>query len=255
MNSKELKRKMAELPTLDMAPNHPWSRHRYELRQHCQRGNIGSFLTWSTMIATMVVLDAPYVKGEFHDTPHWLIPEEVDFGGIQRLPWAQWTSGNAVHQAYHLWQWLRHSGKSIGELDRVFEFGGGYGAMCRMFREQGFEGEYLIYDFPECLLLQEYYLSNTTHGDIKFLAELPAVEADLFIGLYSMSEADMKTRNAALAAVPAKSYLFAYQKTFKDYDNLGWFGGLPNRCPELKWELWASTHLGRNHHYAVGISC
>jgi hypothetical protein len=253
MNADELKKRMAALPPLEKAPNHTWARNRYEIRKHTERDDLGLFLRWSTMIATMVVLDAPYIEGEFRDTPRWLIPKENGFGGIETLPWADWTSGNAVHQAYHLWQWMQRSKLMPGELGRVFEFGGGYGAMCRIFREQGFDGEYMIYDVPEFSLLQEYYLSNVApHGQTGFSQELPETGVDLFIGLYSMSEVDTELREKAMQ-IPAKSYLFAYQSEYGGCNNLAWFGELPLCHPELIWHIWSPPHLGLNHRYAVGV--
>jgi hypothetical protein len=77
----------------------------------------------------------------------------------------------------------------------------------------GFNGIYTIIDFPEFLLLQEYYLSAHNIDTVEYIetgsVDYQLGEPDLFIALFSLSETDRNIRHGAIP--PAKSYLFAYQ--------------------------------------------
>ena len=42
----------------------------------------------------------------------------------------------------------------------IVEFGGGYGSMCRLLHKLGFSGQYFIYDLPEFVALQRYFLKS-----------------------------------------------------------------------------------------------
>jgi hypothetical protein len=61
-----------------------------------------------------------------HPIPFWLYPR---------------TSGHLIHHAYHVTQFERSTGVNIDKIDLVFEFGGGYGSMCRLFHNLGYKGK------------------------------------------------------------------------------------------------------------------
>ena len=42
----------------------------------------------------------------------------------------------------------------VGKLERIFEFGPGYGGLCQVIKEAGFDGNYYLYDFPEMEKIQ-----------------------------------------------------------------------------------------------------
>ena len=46
-------------------------------------------------------------------------------------------------------------------FDFIFEFGGGYGAMCEILHRAGFSGEYYIYDVPSMNKIQEHFLESS----------------------------------------------------------------------------------------------
>ena len=50
--------------------------------------------------------------------------------------------------------------KNILDHDLLIEFGGGYGSMCRLIKNMGYEVFYIIYDLKHLNLIQEYFLSN-----------------------------------------------------------------------------------------------
>jgi len=264
MTVDELKEIYASFPPEpDEVPRpHTWPRHRYSFRNHVRNDSIEDFLNWSTVHAIMFVGDVHWVHDEVDALmqspltwPRWRHAiRETMFGHPRRLPWMAETSGNMIHQAYHLFQWEQITGKNVAKLDCIVEFGGGYGAMARIIRRLGFKGEYIIYDLPELAALQSYYLSNvgitttihTTDGNA--FPEPP--EADLMISCYALGEVPTELRIAFLAR-PFKSYLIASQDAW-DHKNLYvYFNDFMNEHPELKWKAWPNPML-KGHYYWVG---
>src|SRR5205085_1427466 len=70
------------------------------------------------------------------------------------------TSGIQVHHTYHIAQFEEATGAAIGDMRLIFEFGGGYGSMCRQAHLLGFRGKYVIFDLPEFSALQRYFLRS-----------------------------------------------------------------------------------------------
>lgn len=166
MDANELKAAFQSLPSLPDSDSF-WNRKRAELRVRIANDDPAQFLTWPTIVSTMFVADAPYIRDEWNalytsgDWGRWKQAIAEDYAGNPvRLPEAPWTSGNMIHQAYHLLRWEQHTGKRVDSLKSIVEIGGGYGAMAKVARRAGLEGKYLIVDTPEFGLLQEYYLSQ-----------------------------------------------------------------------------------------------
>ena len=131
-----------------------------------------------------------------------------------------------IEQAAHLIQWENKSGKTIDDLDIVFEFGGGYGTMALLFYRLGFGGKYIMYDLPEMCLFQEWFLSqngiNVIHHSS--LEEMPALlKADMFIAIGSISETPMDFREKFFLRVPADNFIFRYSRIWGKYDNGAYF--------------------------------
>jgi len=239
VNVTELKNAFYKLPPLE--PKSIWDKHRVSLREHVKSNNAQRFLRWSTIVATMFVGEAPYIEFELDallkdKSVVWgAALHESTVGDPPRLSYCEWTSGNKVHQCYHLQQWANRTKIAPSSLDSVFEFGGGYGAMCHVIHRMGFKGVYSLTDFPEFLLLQEYYLSQ--HGiEAEYVYGTPqSGNTDLFVALFSFSEAPVEVREAYLSAVEADSYLFAYQPTWDGVDNIKWFKSVQDRLPKYNW--------------------
>lgn len=178
----------------------------------------------------MVVGEAPYIETELtylQASPSW--PKwreaicEVPHSPATRLSYYPRSSGNLIHQAYHLARWEERTGLDVATLRRIVEFGGGYGAMAQVCRQAGFRGEYYIYDFPELLLFQKFYLSMiglNAHRRtvIKTVSGFPAWEktiwwyrkhrADLLVALWSLSETDRGTQGAIMDSAAPDYILF-----------------------------------------------
>lgn len=214
MTADELREAFSRLPPIEDTGDF-WEMRRATIRQHVALKDPRTFLQWSDIEATMFVGDAPYVHEElktlrkWHGWPHAVVEDSFP---VKRLPgklW--WTSGNLIHQAYHLLTWEAGAGRLIEKQSRIVEIGGGYGALAKVTRRLGFTGAYVIYDLPEMTLLQRYYLTECGITDVDCRSVLPAApeEYDLFIGLWSLSEMAERLQDTYLNHLRTKHYLLA----------------------------------------------
>jgi hypothetical protein len=212
------------------------------------------FLNWPTL-CTMFVSSEPYVTSELEHLrthPEWESrwrPAIQDSPIGHPTPFASYplSSGNLIHHAYHLCRFEQATGRRIGDLQLVVEFGGGYGSLARLFHALGFGGRYIIYDLPEFTSLQRFFLKSlelpvrpvaelrhgrpgiATISDMAELRETVAALAgearrSLFIATWSLSEAPLALRTEALSmARSVDSYLLAYQEQFGEIDNAAFF--------------------------------
>ena len=261
MNANELKDAFRSLPAMPkMSPAHTWEFWRYDLRQNVMNNDPEKFLTWPGLVGTMFVGNAPYIDYEAECLGDALVEviAEPGFGSpaLYDVPFV-WSadfksSGNLIHQAYHIQQWEEHrTSKEIQDCDIIVEIGGGYGAMALLVHRLGFKGRYIIYDLPEFSLLQQYYLSNVGVTGVEFITQFPnEIDCDLLIGLFSLGEMPLETRSMILAQCHAKSFLMAYSARWGGYDNIGWGNELMKRKGYL-WNQWNIGHLP-NCWYLVG---
>lgn len=236
----------------------------------------------------------------------WPVVQETMFAGTGRTAWTEWnalrkhpdwsgrwsqaivetplgrplpflpyprSSGNLIHHAYHLMQFEECAGTHLHEFDAVFEFGGGYGAMCRLWHNLGFEGRYTIFDLPAFSALQEYYLSGVglgangaedADGRIRCLSqweELHRVVGHcaggrglraMFLATWSFSEAPLHIRDAIIPLLSeCEAFLIAYQARFGEVDNVKYFTTFRDRFPYMEWKNWEIRHMPGNY-YLMG---
>lgn len=273
MTIDELRQAIQELDTLpESAPRFTWLARRIELRKKILKDNPEKFLKWPLISETMFVGNAPYIQEELDYILSGLlfldkyyvnwdeVIAEPEFGNPEllsdnRLRYGR-TSGNFIHQVYHIKTWQNRTNKYVKDLDSIIEFGGGYGTMALICRRLGFKGKYTIIDFPEFNLLQEFYLTNVGIDDIDF--EITPTEyynpidakCDLFIGLWSISEVAINWR-WELNSIKANSYLFAYAPKWDKMDNQCWFDDFQANRPDYQWHNWKIEHLP-NSWYLIG---
>lgn len=260
MTPDELKTAFAALPPMDpVKPAHNWTFWAWDLRQNVLNNDITEFLTWPGVVGTMFVGNAPYIRFEgtkLNYTYRQVIKEprvgnpSIYLYGGKGIE----SSGNLIHQAYHLVQWQhtvkRHYG-DLDDLDTIVEVGGGYGAMALICHRLGFRGRYIILDLPEFSLLQRYYLSNVGVGNVEFRTQIDElIDCDLLIGLYSLNEMPLHIRETIIDLCPAQSYLIAYGANWGGWDNVAWAGELMKR-KGYNWHNWNIEHLP-NCWYLVG---
>lgn len=264
MNTDQFRQQMAALPEPKTTLKPPfWEAWRLDLWQRAQNQDPTRFWEWPCIYHTMMQNHIPFqidyefsqLIERFHNAlviPHFG-PDDPFGKVIVRHPFSM----NLIHQAYHLTQWERATGKRIEQLDTIVEFGGGYGAMALLCKRMGFEGKYVIYDLPEFSLLQEYYLSQFGMLDkMEWNPKKKPKDVDLFMALYSLSEVEPAQRMRYLPSV-VDSYLFLYSGQWEKWNNVEWFQNeLPSKWRQNDKVQWQHTEIGhlpdRANWYSIG---
>jgi hypothetical protein len=261
-----------------------WVQHQRDIAKLLMAHDPRYFLRWSPIAGTMFVDDADFLgfelsalraASDWGDT--WAKALVESRAGCppssRRLPS---SSGNLIHHAFHLLQLTAEYGIRIGDLKTIFEFGGGYGSMCRLCWNLGFRGRYVIFDLPLFSALQRYYLRSLgipvsavdpvmgTDANVfcfsqmdrleAFLAAAPLAPATAFIATWSLSEAPPEARESFLPCVSsANYYVIAYQDRFGDIDNSAYFARWRAKQVGVAFVDRTIEHIPGNH-YLLGHS-
>jgi hypothetical protein len=191
-----------------------WGNCQAALINHLLTEKSDQFLTWPEVLNTMFVGEGEVTRIEYaalqaNEWDRWLdLIHDNGFGGAPKLSYDARTSGNLVHQAYHLYRWQNATGRSVSDLQTIVEIGAGYGAMPMLARRAGFTGRYVIIDLPAFALLQRYYLAQA-NVEAEWGAPGDKIEADLVIGLWSLSEMTPTDQINALSGIDAGGWLVA----------------------------------------------
>lgn len=232
MNSEQLQARILSLPT--PSPNGFWSSKRLTLREHIESGeDLYAFINWPEIVNTMFVGNGPYTAREMDAlvaSPEWLrYQPALREDALGKPPTRDvWTSGNLIHQCYHLMQWEAETELHVEDLETIVEIGAGYGALCKIIRRLGFQGEYLIFDLPEFALLQEWYLSELGIT-ATWASDMPAhmLTPDLMIALWSLSEVKAVEQMRYMNAISPSHYLLStLDALWEGEDNKALFKGL-----------------------------
>lgn len=283
----DLKNTFKKLSNEDAAgysyPERIWKQNINDLRELVLTDNPREFLRWDVISGTMFVGNEDYVVTELNHLrgkPDWKerwekAIEEVETGFPIRFKKYLRSSGNLIHHAYHVSQFEEKTGVSSNQIDFICEFGGGYGCMCKLFHNLGFNGKYVIYDFPHFSALQEYFLKTvgiTVHAFDNFQSQKTGVTCvsdidalkdilstsegysnSLFIAMWSISETPLHIKNSILPLVSHfDSILISYQDKFVGMDNLEYFETYKSNYEhEIQWDQWEIKHLPGNT-YLIG---
>lgn len=254
-----------------------WRGFSMRLRNYVRFFDPRRFLRWHVIRQTMFMAEAwkECVDELTHDA-RWsslwrsLIAEDR-FGDPLPDPRLLESSGNRIVHAYHLQQLQKTTEIRFGALDTVVEFGGGYGNMCRLIRRLGFKGTYILFDLPEFLALQHFYLNGVGNGavyatdithntqgqnillqspdELKTLLSRVAHKNSLFIGTWSVSESPVSVREQILPLVADSTYfLFGYQPHFDTVDNVAYFRDFAKKHSHVEWtevfkSMWNGYYL------------
>ncbi len=142
----------------------------------------------------------------------------------------------SIQHAYHLNLIKERLGIFIPkeEISHIVEIGGGYGNLCRLVKNFGYEGRYIIVDFPEMLKIQQDYLFQNSIDNVEFLPLnmkqlLPKENTDtsILIATFSVNEMPMETRTSMEPYYTYYDYLFFAHNTFFDgINNIEYFSSL-----------------------------
>jgi hypothetical protein len=227
-------------PPNDSAPP-LWSYWRHQLWQLAQSDDPHNFMKWPPIYHCMlqdhwrnsIGFEIQYFDGK--NVPSW-----IELAMRDKHVDSSWY--NLIHQAYHILRWQEATGQRIADMESIYEFGGGYGAMALVCNRLGFKGRYYIYDLPEFGLLQQWYLGECGIDNVTWLPRQATYgDVDLLIACYSLSETDFAERDRILQAWPANSYLFLYSNKFEQFDNIEYFRGL--EYGEWNVSQWAHSHI------------
>lgn len=237
-----------------------WSEQERMLAEHLKTKDVNDFLQWTFLQKSMFheLHSAKY--NDLRASKYWDkwkdALNEDDFGNPNRYYLYTQSSGNLLHHAHSLWQFAEFLKKfDVFEWNSIFEFGGGYGSVCRLIHRLDFVGNYILYDLPTFLTLQRLYLENVhiNMNNIKFLSQLnEEIDVDLFIAMWSISESPIPLREQVLLKVKAKMYLIIFQKMldpasmFTGIDNSKYFEEFTKRYPNYRWKMYDVPYLPGN---------
>jgi hypothetical protein len=179
------------------------------------------------------------------------------------------SSGNLLHHAYHIAKFEENIRINVNEIKLVFEFGGGYGSMCRLFHNLGFRGKYVIFDLPHFSALQMFYLKSiglmvhpshtlTVSAGVSCISDLGQLrdllshcidkDNSMFVATWSISETPIYLRQSILQLVADFSaFLIGYQHQFGEVDNLDFFENWRDSfATQFNWYSWQIQHIPAN---------
>ena len=177
------------------------------------------------------------------------------------------SSGNRINHVFFLFlieQQLKIDLKN--KIKRVFEFGGGYGCMARIFSKINKKIKYVCFDTYYVNLLQYYYLSHNNlnvgfsrHRNYFLMSQLKKninFKNDLFIANWSLSETPINYRKKFNNIIQNSRYIFiSFQQKFENIDNLKYFHDLKNKLKKkykiiiLKNKFYKGNFFNKQNHY------
>lgn len=258
-----------------------WNSNMNRLRELVLTGNPLEFLRWDVILQTMFVAYAEYVEPEIkylQKHPLWSSrwKKAIQENCIGH-PVSNWkrpeSSSNLIHHAHHVCRFEDATNKKVGDYEYIVEFGGGYGSLCRLMFNLGFNGKYFIYDLPAFSELQKFYLSalgfqvqkalqNKDNSQIfcisdieRFRQALSQVDLNkaLFVATWSISETPLDFRKEIFPFLTDfNSYLIAYQDDFREVDNLYFFREWQDSLNNINWIDSRIDIMKHHHRYLFG---
>lgn len=254
-----------------------WSEKEIELKTLLETSDPAAFCTWEVIKNTMYF--NPHLKEYeyLRQSNQWPLLNDIlneeKIGNARGYFLHPSASGNLIHHLYSYLLFCDHTGIHPGKLSSVLEFGGGYGSFCRLLYKMGFHSRYHIFDLPVLTCLQRYFLAHTNPGlpvnynsldgqqesvslinDISYLQNDKSKwqNVDLFIGLWSISEAPFALRDFFFDNLSNCRYiLVGYQKDFEGLDNARYFSELEKRMDRYQWVHQEIPHMDDNF-YLIG---
>lgn len=223
------------------AKRHTWDFRRRALRKEMfdHGGRLNDFYSWPTIhdaFLSGATIDNATLYYNYLSRTHQAVAVDPPLGSsgvdnVRRL--SSGATGTYIRQAYAAQLAEEALGSEPYHWNEVFEFGGGFGALAYVLARLGFQDRHMIYDFPECSLLQEWYHSRLDLDNVVYLNEpkelTPATSScTIFFSLCALDEAPVAIREHILSTVSAELYFIWYTKgdlsnTVANGDNTSWF--------------------------------
>lgn len=170
---------------------------------------------------------------------------DVPFGDPYLCSFFPFASPMSMQHAYYLVMMQERLGvfPPDGDVAHILEIGGGYGNFCRIAKNFGYRGEYVIADLPEMHGIQQHYLGRVLNGHPRSegiaFQQLdkddfcPGDRPSLLMATFSLSEMPVPTRKIVEEYFKWFDYLFiAYNRGFDGVDNNAYFRDLDSRLSD-----------------------
>ena len=151
------------------------------------------------------------------------------------------SSGNKINHVFHLCTLINQFNIDIKKIKNVFEFGGGYGCMARIFSKINKDIKYTCFDTFHVNLIQFYYLKYndlnvgfSKKNNFFLTSELKEIQNYylnnsnyIFIANWSISETPINFRKKFKVIIKNSKYiLISFQENFENLNNLNYFTNL-----------------------------
>ena len=244
------------------------------IRKMLLYGNIRKFIRYDVVLNSLFVQNRLYLIKEYNyvvknvkNYKH-IFEDKVGFPIPFFLNLR--TSGNRIHHLYHILRFKFFlEKKKIEDFDIIFDWGGGYGSMCRLFFKLGFKGTYIIYDFDELHYLQYYYLKTLGHkvnynnsiklncinlinneSLIKKFIKKNKSKNKLFVSCWALSETEKKIRKKFDYVFKTFKYiLLGFQEKYHGINNIKYFKGKIKVKDKKNLLIEKSNNNFENHYY------
>lgn len=258
-NKNELLNSIKKISSKKITGKNAWDRYRQKLRLYILGNDPRNFLRWEPVKGSMFhnanKCELDYLmNSDWNKWSRAII--ETWVGNPPRYRYYKKSSGNLIHTTYNLSRLVDHYKIDIKKIDKIIEFGAGYGCMAKLINTLSFTGKYVIFDIPEFLALQKYYLRSTnTNGNFDFIDQMEKLEdsnPDIFIATWSLSESPLEIRDEFLRKIGKPKYvLIAYQANFESMDNIKYFQEYKKNNQDYDWLDYEISHLPKNY-YLIG---
>ncbi len=196
--------------------------------------------------------------------------EEDNIGNPVRYFLYPKSSGNKINHVFLLSIFKNEFDIKLKNINEIFEFGGGYGCMARIFSKINKNINYLCFDTYYVNLLQYYYLKHNNlnvgfkkrnnfllKSNINEIKNYHNQNSDyLFIANWSISETPLNFRKKFEKLIINSSYiLICFQEKFENINNLRYFENLKKdllkkfKIKIIKNKFYTGNILNRQNHY------
>tara|TARA_B100000780_G_scaffold231510_1_gene171319 strand:- start:74 stop:1021 length:948 start_codon:yes stop_codon:yes gene_type:complete len=217
-----------------------------------------------------VYFELKALKNEINWPLYKRLIEEDEIGNPIRYFLYENSSGNRINHVYHLSVLSKELNINLYKIKRVFEFGGGYGCMARIFSKFNEQIKYSCFDTHYVNLLQYYYLKHnnldvgfSNKNNYTLISDLKKINnshqtklGSLFIANWSLSETPVKFRENFIKMITKNEFiLICFQEKFEDIDNLKYFNKLKSKLSRshkikiLKNKFYTGNMINRHNHY------
>src|SRR6266853_3457808 len=260
-----------------------WVQFQKKLRSLVLSRDPREFLSWDVISKTMFLAFSPYavrelihLKRQNNWNSRWKDAlQESPVGRPAPFLLYPQTRAILIDDAYDLYAFQVAMGLVLEQFHNILEFGGGYGSMCRLLFNLGFDGRYVVYDLQPFSGLQAYYLSSlgipvlsknsfprsekgvalvSDEEGLLLSAEPFTKQESLFIAAWSISETSLDVRRRFLLyAAECDAFLIAFQEQLGEMNNCQFFDRWQEETSDtIEWRRIPIRHIRGGHHYLFG---